>query len=105
MLGFFGEFLYCRRKVKCSSFNLKNGSIHKNRKFRLGIAKITYLQKVTKMGSISGHRIDYNGVGPCHLGKQCLACTNRTVTFPLGSISAISRVRSLILPEERRLDA
>ena len=45
MLGFFGEFLYCRRKVKCSSFNLKNGSIHKNRKFRLGIAKITYLPK------------------------------------------------------------
>ena len=26
------ECLYCRRKVKCSSFNLKNGSIHKNRK-------------------------------------------------------------------------
>ena len=33
------ECLYCRRKVKWSSFNLKNGSIHKNRK-RL-------LQKVT----------------------------------------------------------
>ena len=26
------ECLYCRWKVKCSSFNLKNGSIHKNRK-------------------------------------------------------------------------
>ena len=26
------ECLYCRRKVKYSSFNLKNGSIHKNRK-------------------------------------------------------------------------
>ena len=26
------ECLYCTRKVKCSSFNLKNGSIHKNRK-------------------------------------------------------------------------
>ena len=36
------ECLYCRRKVKFSSFNLKNGSIH----FRM-----TYL-KVTKMGTI-----------------------------------------------------
>ena len=27
------ECLYCRWKVKCSSFNLKNGSIHKNRKW------------------------------------------------------------------------
>ena len=26
------ECLYRRRKVKCSSFNLKNGSIRKNRK-------------------------------------------------------------------------
>ena len=26
------ECLYCRRKVTCSSFNPKNGSIHKNRK-------------------------------------------------------------------------
>ena len=68
----------------------------------LGLQKLHICPKVTKMGSISGHRIDYNGVGPCHLVKQCLACTNRTVTFPLGSISAISRVRSLILPEERR---
>ena len=22
------EYLYCRRKVKCSSFSLKNGSVH-----------------------------------------------------------------------------
>ena len=27
------ECLYCRWKVKCSSFNPKNGSIHKNRKW------------------------------------------------------------------------
>ena len=27
------ECLHCRRKVKCSSFNLKHGSIHKNRKW------------------------------------------------------------------------
>ena len=27
------ECLYCRQKVKCSSFNLKNGSIQKNRKW------------------------------------------------------------------------
>ena len=43
----------------------KNGSIHKNRKWPLhaGIAKITYIcPKVTKMGSIIGHRIDYNEV-------------------------------------------
>ena len=26
------ECLYCRGKVKCFSFNLKNGSIHKNSK-------------------------------------------------------------------------
>ena len=27
------ECLHCRRKVKCSLFNLKHGSIHKNRKW------------------------------------------------------------------------
>ena len=27
------------------------------------------------------------------------------ITYRVGSISAVSRVRSLILPEERRLDA
>ena len=29
----------------------------------------------------------------------------RVTSFVLGSISAVSQVRSLILPEERRLDA
>ena len=29
----------------------------------VGIAKITFSQKVTKMGSITGHKIDYNGAG------------------------------------------
>ena len=29
----------------------------------VGIAKITYLPKVTKMESIIGHQIDYNEVG------------------------------------------
>ena len=30
---------------------------------KVGIAKIHICPKVTKMGSIIGHRIDYNGVG------------------------------------------
>ena len=34
-----------------------------NRKYFVGIAKITFSQKVTKMGSITGHKIDYNGAG------------------------------------------
>ena len=52
----------------------------------LGLRKLHICPKVTKIVSISGYRIDYNGVGAnlifCHLGKQCLACTNRAVTFP-----------------------
>ena len=50
---------------KVVSFNLKNGSIHENRqwKWRLGWRKLHICPKVTKMGSIIGHRIDYNGVG------------------------------------------
>ena len=57
------ECLYCRWKVKCSSsvlpFNLTNGSIHKKRKWpswtKLGSRKLHICQKVTKMGSITGH--------------------------------------------------
>ena len=52
----------------------------------LGLRKLHICPKVTKIVSISGHRIDYNGVRAnlifCHLGKQGLACTNRAVTFP-----------------------
>ena len=50
---------------KVVSFNLKNGSIHENRKSKskLGWRKLHICPKVTKMGSIIGHKIDYNGVG------------------------------------------
>ena len=46
------ECLYCRWKVKCSTFSLKNGSIHKNRKWlSSGIAKITvFAQKWPRWG-------------------------------------------------------
>ena len=58
------ECLYCRWKVKCSSFSLKNGLIHKNRKW-LSSDRQNYIfaQKWLRMGSIIGHRMDYNGVG------------------------------------------
>jgi len=57
-------FVYCRWKVKCSSFNQKNGSIHKKKKVtNSGSRKLHICPKVTKLGSIIGHRIDYNGVG------------------------------------------
>ena len=54
-----------RWKFKCSSFSLKNGSTHKNRKWlRWDRKKLHICSKVTKMGSIIGHRIErYNGVG------------------------------------------
>ena len=71
------ECLYCRWKVKCSTFNFTNscqfilrmtylkGSISRgiNRTW-LSWDRENYISpKVTKMGSIIGHRIDYNGVG------------------------------------------
>ena len=52
------ECLYHRWKVKCFSFDLKNGSIHKNRKRQLRSRKLHICTKVTKMGSMIGHRIE-----------------------------------------------
>ena len=43
----------------CASFILKNG---KNLT-KLGSRKLHTCSEVTKIGSIIGHRIDYNGVG------------------------------------------
>ena len=62
------ECLYCRWKVKCSSFKLKNGSIHFRKEYINGKwlrwDRENYIcPKVTKMGSIIGHGIDCNGVG------------------------------------------
>ena len=37
--------------------------IHKQKVTKLGSRKLHIYPKVTKMGSIIGHRIDYNGVG------------------------------------------
>ena len=49
----------------CSAFNLKNGSIHKKESDygKLGSRKLHICPKVTEVGSIIGHRIDYNGAG------------------------------------------
>ena len=69
---------------KVVSFNLKNGSIHENRqwKWRLGWRKLHICPKVTKMGSIIGHKIDYNGVGAlrgqrAHTQKKLTQVTTR----------------------------
>ena len=37
--------------------------IHKKKVTKLGSQKLNIYPKVTKMGSIIGHRIDFNGVG------------------------------------------
>ena len=45
------ECLYCRWKVKCSSFSPKNGSIHKNRKWLSGDREnYTFSQKWLRWG-------------------------------------------------------
>ena len=67
------ECLYCSWKVNCSSFNLKNGSIHFRIIFRIRLRYINrkwlrwdrqnyFCPKVTKMGSEIRHTIDSNVV-------------------------------------------
>ena len=69
------ECLYCRWNVNCSSFNLKNGSIHFRIIFRIRLRYINrkwlgwdrqnyFCPKVTKMGSEIRHTIDSNVVFP-----------------------------------------
>ena len=69
------ECLYCRWNVNCSSFNLKNGSIHFRIIFRIRLRNINrkwlrwdrqnyFCPKVTKMGSEIRHTIDSNVVFP-----------------------------------------
>ena len=48
-------------KSKCSLFNIRY--IHKYKVTKLWSRKWHICPKVTKIGSIIGHRIDYNGVG------------------------------------------
>ena len=75
------ECLYCRWKVKRSSFNIKNGSIHFRTIFRIRLRYIKRkwlswdrenytCQKLTEMGSKIGHRLDYNGVGALRGQRQ-----------------------------------
>ena len=79
IFGFFGGKTVLH--MKCSSFNLKNGSIHKKKKVtRLGSQKLHICPKVTKMESIIGHRIDYNGVralrGQRHVPRKIYPSNN-----------------------------
>ena len=80
ILGFFGVrqfFIFMvSKKVKCSSFNLKNGSIPKNRKcVSWDPENYMFAQTMTRMGSNIGHRIDYNGVGGLR-GQQHIPSKN-----------------------------
>ena len=52
-----------------------------------GIVKITFFPKVTKMGSIIGHRIDYNGVGA--LRGQRHISTKINPSTPPGKLQVI----------------
>ena len=50
--------------IKCNNHLALHSVLESRCKSDLvGIAKITFSQKVTKMGSITGHKIDYKGVG------------------------------------------
>ena len=52
------------KKKKKKRKEKENGSVHKNRKWlSRDLKKIHICPKVTKMGSIIGHKIDYNEVG------------------------------------------
>ena len=57
-------FVTADETVKCCLFNLKLKWVNseKWKVTKLGSQKLHIRTKVTKMGSIIGHRIDYNGV-------------------------------------------
>ena len=58
IIGFLGV-----RQFFLFTVNVKNGSIHRNRKSKLGSRKLHIFPKVTKMGSIISQGVDYNGEG------------------------------------------
>ena len=83
--------LYCRWKVKCSSFNLKKGSVRENRWWlNIGIAKITNLPKSDKDGVYNWPQNSHNrGRGsemPAAHTKQKLT----KVPPPPGGVIAVS---------------
>ena len=58
------KVFFIRLKKKKKGKEKENGSVHKNRKWlSRDLKKIHICPKVTKMGSIIGHKIDYNEVG------------------------------------------
>ena len=92
------ECLYCRWKVKCSTFNLTNLSIHLTityvkgrgiiRKWLSWDSDNDICSKVTKMGSMISHRIDYYGVGVRRGQRQIpapppLPCTFQRNIIPM----------------------
>ena len=87
------ECLYCRWKVKRSSFNIKNGSIHFRTIFRIRLRYIKRkwlswdrenytCQKLTEMGSKIGHRLDYNAVGALRGQRQKKKLKNKPKYHP-----------------------
>ena len=55
-------FVLLVKTGKVFFIQFKYGSIHKKKVTKLGSQKLHICPKVTKMGSIIGHKIDYNGV-------------------------------------------
>ena len=95
------ECLYCRWKVECFLFSLKNESIYKNRNWlRWDRENYLFAQKWPLMGSIIGHRIDYNRVGALR-GQRHLLSTNLP-KYPLSTIAPSRTMHKGSLPRRSR---
>ena len=69
----------------------KMGQFIKIESDQVGIAKITYLTKVTKMESIISHRIDYNGVGALRDQRHIPSKTYPKYPTPTGARNVLSK--------------